>query len=261
MTSENDAPPLEPPAAVSDMPSKPKRKQSAKSQKSKSHWVRRGVRLVVLVLCALALAVLLGIVVFRVVNPVITPVMAVTKLKGETLRRDWVPLEAISPNLRLAVISSEDGQYCNHYGVDWGAVREALKEAADGGEPRGASTIPMQTVKNLFLWPNRSYVRKALEVPLAYIASAVWGKRRTMEIYLNVVEWGPGVFGAQAAARYHFGKDASQLTRHEAALMAASLPNPNVRTAGRPGPLTRKIGAAVERRMPAMEARAACVMP
>ncbi len=117
----------------------------------------------------------------------------------------------------------------------------------------------MQTVKNLFLWPSRSYLRKLLEVPLAYIAVAVWGKPRVMEIYLNVVEWGPGVFGAEAAARYHFGKPASQLTQREAALLAAALPNPSVRRPGRPGPVTRAVSGAIQGRMPLIAQRSDCV--
>lgn len=222
-------------------------------------WIKRILGALVLLVVAYGLAVLFAIVVFRVVDPPITPLMVVEKLKGETLKRDWVPLDQISKNLPVAVIAAEDGQYCRHHGVDWGAVRIALKEASRGGEPRGASTIPMQTVKNLFLWPSRSYLRKVLEVPLAYIAVAVWGKPRVMEIYLNVVEWGPGVFGAEAAARYHFGKPASQLTQREAALLAAALPNPSVRRPGRPGPVTRAVSGAIQGRMSLIAQRSDCV--
>ncbi len=222
-------------------------------------WTKRLLGALVLLVALYGLAVLLALALFRVVDPPITPLMIVEKLKGETLKRDWVPLEEISKNLPVAVIAAEDGQFCRHYGVDWGAVRIALKEASRGGEPRGASTIPMQTVKNLFLWPSRSYVRKVLEVPLAYLAVAVWGKPRVMEIYLNVVEWGPGVFGAEAASRYHFGKSAAQLTQREAALLAAALPNPSVRRPGRPGPVTRAVSNAIQGRMPLMAQRSDCV--
>ncbi|XSG81944.1 MAG: monofunctional biosynthetic peptidoglycan transglycosylase [Methyloligella sp. ZOD6] len=222
-------------------------------------WFKRIMGALVLLVVAYGLAVLLAIALFRVVDPPFTPLMAVEKLKGETLKRDWVPLKDISKALPTAVIAAEDGQFCRHRGVDWGAVRIALKEASKGGEPRGASTIPMQTVKNLFLWPSRSYLRKVLEVPLAYLAVAVWGKPRVMEIYLNVVEWGPGVFGAEAAARYHFGKPASQLTPREGALLAAALPNPGVRRPGRPGPVTRAVADAIQRRMPLIAKRTDCV--
>ena len=188
-------------------------------------WLRRIARLLLFV----AGLVFLSIVVFRFVNPPITPVMVVEKLKGNTLRRDWVPLEDISPQLPLAVIASEDGRFCVHWGVDWGAVREAVKEGGGLSGLRGASTIPMQTAKNLYLGTGRSYVRKAFEVPLAYVMSALWPKQRMMEVYLNVAQFGPGIFGAEAASRYYFHKSAADLTRHEAVQLAAALPNPRFR--------------------------------
>ena len=138
------------------------------------------------------------------------------------------------------MISSEDGHFCRHRGVDWGELKEAIESAGDG-IARGGSTISMQVVKNLFLWPSRSYLRKALEIPLAYVIEALWPKRRILEIYLNIAEWGPGIFGAEAAARYHFRKSALLLTPREAALLAVSLPNPFERQAGRPGPGTLRL--------------------
>ena len=221
------------------------------------HWLKLAAKIAIVVF----LGLLLSIVVFRFVNPPITTVMIVEKLKGHTLRREWVPLDRISPQLPLAVIAAEDGRFCQHWGVDWGAVRDAIQEAEGLGFLRGASTIPMQTAKNLYLWTWRSYVRKVLEVPLAYAISAIWPKRRVMEVYLNIVQWGPGIFGAEAASRYHFNKSASQLTRREAALLAASLPNPRVRKAGQPGGRVARIASAIERRMPAIAARAGCVRP
>ncbi len=219
-------------------------------------WARR----VALGLAIAFGALLLSIVAFRFVNPAITPVMVVEKLKGATLRRQWVPLEKISPNLRLAVLSSEDGRFCDHWGVDWGAVRDAVNAAHGLRGVRGASTIPMQTAKNVYLWTERSYLQKALEAPLAYLMSAIWPKRRMMEIYLNVAQWGPGVFGAEAASRYYFRKPASALTRRQAALLAAALPNPRIRNPAKPSRTMRRIARTVERRMPAMVRRAACVM-
>ena len=149
------------------------------------------------------------------------------------------------------MIASEDARFCSHHGVDWGAVSDVIDDIVEdvNGAPRGASTIPMQTVKNLFLWPWRSYIRKAFEVPMAYVASALWPKRRMIEIYLNIVEWGPGIYGAEAAARRHFGKSARNLNGGEAALLAAALPNPKVRRAGRPGPLTRAAAQRILSRM------------
>ena len=211
-------------------------------------------------LLVLAGVVLLSIVAFRFVNPPITPVMLVEKLKGNTLRRDWVPLEDMSRQLPLAVIASEDGRFCLHWGVDWGAVRDAVKEGGGLGGLRGASTIPMQTAKNLYLWNGRSYVRKALEAPLAYVMSLLWPKQRMMEVYLNVAQFGPGIFGAEAASRYYFQKSAAGLTRHEAVLLAAALPNPRWRNTARPSRRMLIVTRAVERRMPIIAQRSACVL-
>jgi monofunctional biosynthetic peptidoglycan transglycosylase len=219
-------------------------------------WLRRIARLLLFV----AGLVFLSIVVFRFVNPPITPVMVVEKLKGNTLRRDWVKLEDISPQLPLAVIASEDGRFCVHWGVDWGAVREAVKEGGGLSGLRGASTIPMQTAKNLYLGTGRSYVRKAFEVPLAYVMSALWPKQRMMEVYLNVAQFGPGIFGAEAASRYYFHKSAADLTRHEAVQLAAALPNPRFRNPARQSRRALIIARAVERRMPIMAQRSGCVL-
>ena len=219
-------------------------------------WLRRAARL----LLFLAAIVLFSIVVFRFVNPPITPVMLVEKLKGNTLRRDWVPLGDMSPQLPLAVIASEDGRFCVHWGVDWGAVRDAVKEGGGLGAFRGASTIPMQTAKNLYLWNGRSYTRKALEMPLAYVMSFIWPKQRMMEVYLNVAQWGPGIFGAEAASRYYFHKSAAELTRREAVLLAVALPSPRLRNPAKPSPRMLRIARAIEARMPILALRSNCVL-
>ncbi|MDA7947807.1 MAG: monofunctional biosynthetic peptidoglycan transglycosylase [Hyphomicrobiaceae bacterium] len=193
---------------------------------------------------------LLLILAYRYINPPYSALMVTNALAGRTLKHKWVKLEDISPYLVSAVVTSEDARFCRHWGVDWAEVEDALEEAEETGRgPRGASTIPMQTVKNLFLWQDRSYVRKAIEIPLAYATSAIWPKQRMLEIYLNVAEWGPGIFGAQAAARYHFRSSAARLTRREAAQLAAALPNPHVRNAGRPGPKTRRLARRMEQRL------------
>ena len=185
--------------------------------------------------------------------------MARQWLSGVSIRQQWVDFDEISPALPRAVVISEDATFCRHWGVDWSAVGEALEDAEDGGGVRGASTIPMQTAKNLFLWNGQSYIRKALEVPLAYAMSAIWPKRRVLEIYLNIAEWGPGIFGAEAAARYHFGKSASQLTPREASLLAAALPSPRTRNAGRPNGQTARIAARIGARVGREAQDAACV--
>ncbi len=162
--------------------------------------------------------------------------------------RQWVSFDDISPHLVQAVMMSEDGQYCSHAGIDWSQMRAVINEALAGEQTRGASTIPMQTAKNLFLWNGRSFVRKALELPLAIAADFVWSKRRLMEIYLNIAEWGPGIYGIEAAARHHFNVSAAKLTRRQAALLAVSLPNPYERNAGKPGRGLQRLARVIERR-------------
>lgn len=186
------------------------------------------------ILLVLALVVFLLVPIYAFVHPVST-VMLGRWITGKPVTRIWKPLDEISPNLVRAVIAAEDARYCAHSGVDWVEVNHAIEDADDLDGVRGASTIPMQAAKNLFLWPGRQFVRKALEVPLAYYMSLMWTKRRLIEVYLNVAEWGPnGEFGAEAAARRAFGKSAVALLPPEAALLAAVLPNPKKRNAARP---------------------------
>jgi monofunctional biosynthetic peptidoglycan transglycosylase len=174
-------------------------------------------------------------------------------LAGTEVERSWVPLERISPHLMRAVILSEDSGFCRHGGVDWAALEEAIES------DRGGSTITMQVVKNLFLWPSRSYVRKAIEIGLAYLVEALWSKRRILEIYLNIAEWGDGVFGAEAAAQTHFGKRAARLTAEEAALLAVVLPNPIERTAGAPSLVTDRLASRLLVRMRTSRASLSCI--
>ena len=157
-------------------------------------------------------------------------------LSGQRVERSVVSLERMGPHLPVMVTVAEDARFCSHWGVDFQELKEAIDEA-EFGEARGASTITQQTVKNLFLWPGRSYVRKALEMPLAMWFDLILSKRRILEIYLNIAEWGPdGVFGAQAAARRAFDKPAATMSPREAALLASALPNPIARDPRRPGP-------------------------
>ena len=163
---------------------------------------------------------------YRQLPPPVTPLMVIRLFEGEGLKKRWMPLERISGHLPRAVIALEDNNFCRHAGVDWGEVFDALADYFKGRDLRGASTITMQTSKNLFLWPGRSVLRKAFEAPLTVLLESFWSKRRIIEVYLNVAEWGPGIYGAESAARTYFGKPAAQLTRREASLLAAVLPNP-----------------------------------
>lgn len=208
-----------------------KTRSLAKTRGTKRRFpIRRMIWRTIFILAALPFLVAL---VYRFVPPVST-LMIGRWLALESVDRQWVPLDAIAPDLVRAVIAAEDARFCRHGGVDWVALNDVLDDAGDDGPARGASTITMQTVKNVFLWPGRSYIRKGLELPLAMIVDVIWGKPRTMEIYLNVAEWGEGIFGAEAAARRYFGKAARQLTRREAALLASALPNPIRRDPRRP---------------------------
>jgi monofunctional glycosyltransferase len=161
------------------------------------------------------------------VLPVPSTLMLKRHVLGQPVDRRWVPLERISPHLVNAVVGAEDQRFCEHWGVDFEALRDVLED--EDGPSRGASTLTMQTVKNVYLWHGSSYIRKAIEIPLSLVVDMLWGKRRVMEVYLNVAEWGPGVFGAEAAAQSYFKVGASQLTPAQAARLAAALPNPVTR--------------------------------
>ena len=211
-------------------------------------------------LLALAGLVLALVILYRWVDPPASTLMLGQRLAGTPITQRWVPLARISPNLPLAVILSEDGRFCRHSGVDWGELKEAIESAGDG-VARGGSTISMQVVKNLFLWPSRSFFRKALEFPLALWLDRVLGKRRVLEIYLNIAEWGPnGEFGIEAAARRAFDKSAADLDAHEAALLAAVLPNPHRRDARQPGVQLGRLAAIYRSRAATFRGVASCIL-
>lgn len=179
-------------------------------------------------------------------------------LRGESVQREWLPLNHMSTALVRGAIAAEDARFCKHGGVDWQALRSVAEEALEGEKPRGASTITMQLMKNLFLWPDRSYVRKVLEVPMALTADVLLGKRRIIELYLNVAELGNGIYGVQAAAQAHYGQSARWLQEDDAAKLMAILPNPK----RNPKALSPEVAAYARR----IEARAGhvqtdCVLP
>ncbi len=221
--------------------------------------MRRLVRnLIILVLAVLLIPYVIAPL-YRFVDPVSTP-MLWRWVTGKRVTRIVVPLNRIAPALRLAVIIAEDGTFCRNRGIDLGAIREAMQQSDELGETRGASTITQQTAKNLFLWEGRSFIRKALEFPLALWLNLVLPKRRVLEIYLNIAEWGPnGEFGAEAGARLAFGKSARDLTPAEAAELAAILPNPVRRSARIPSVLVRRLAALYERRSLEFSGLDACV--
>ena len=212
-------------------------------------FARRWFRRIGLAGIALAVAPFALIALYAVpsVHPVST-LMIGDALRGQSYERVWTPLDEFPDALIASVLASEDGRFCAHGGVDWSAVAEVARDAIAGERTRGASTITMQTVKNLFLPPSRSFVRKAVEVPLAKFANLLWGKRRTLEIYLNIAEWAPGSYGAAAGSRFWFGRDVRRLSRSQAARLAVTLPSPNVRNPADPGPRVSALARLNEQR-------------
>jgi monofunctional glycosyltransferase len=182
---------------------------------------------------------------YTVVRPVSTLMLA-RIVEGKSYQRVYVPLKIIAPIALASVVASEDASFCENDGVDWGSLREVLSGAGEHGPSRGASTITMQTAKNLFLWPGRSTIRKGIEIGMALVMGEAWSKARTLEIYLNIAEWGDGLYGIEAAAQRYFRKGASQLNPHEAALLATALPNPILRNPERPTSLQRRLAGSLE---------------
>jgi len=216
------------------------------NRRSLRRWVRRG--LIAAAVLALIPIVLTFLYLPSFVHPVSTLMLKdLTTFSGYDRR--WVSIDDVAPVLAHSVIMSEDGQFCFHRGVDLGELRGVVDDALAGEATRGASTITMQTVKNLFLWSRPlGSVRKVVELPLAVYFDAVMSKRRIMEIYLNIAEWGPGIYGIEAAAQHHFGIPAKQLSRRQAALLAVTLPNPIARNPAKPGPGLRRLANLIERR-------------
>lgn len=208
---------------------------------------RRAASAAFLIFAGWFVAVLLLIVAYRFIDPPFSMLMAQRFLTGTAIDKEWVPIDRISANLSRAVIVAEDGRFCQHWGVDPVETMNAIRRSS-GGYPRGASTITMQVAKNLFLVPTKSYLRKMVEIPLTFAIELVWSKTRILEVYLNIVEWGPGVFGAEAASRAHFGRPAAALSSRQAAQLAAVLPNPIVRDAGAPGPRTARKATVIQTR-------------
>jgi monofunctional biosynthetic peptidoglycan transglycosylase len=211
-----------------------------------------------------ALAILAGlpaalILIYRFVPPPITPLMLIRMAEGAGIAKRWMPLSRISPNAADAVITSEDNRFCIHHGFDFGAIREAVEEYRDRGELRGASTISMQTAKNLFLWPGRSWLRKGAEAYLTVLLEFLWPKQRILEVYLNIAEWGDGIYGIEAAAEANFRKPAAKLTRHEAALLAAVLPDPRGWRANPPDSYVAERAEEIAGRIPQLGELLSCV--
>lgn len=228
-------------------PSRPPPTRRFRPPRQGGGWLGKLFALLFFLVFVLPLA---WVAIYRFLPPPATPLMLIRASQGEGMSYRWRPLERISPALVQALVAAEDARFCQHQGFDFEAMEKAMESNEKRPDKvRGGSTISQQTAKNAFLWPRRSLVRKGVEAYFTGLIEALWGKRRIMEIYVNIAEWGPGVYGAQAASRKWFGKDADKLTRTEAARLAAILPSPRKWRAAKPGPYvkrrSRKIGAAV----------------
>lgn len=177
------------------------------------------------------------------------PVTATMLLDDNGITKDWVPLSEISPNLTRAVIAAEDGKFCSHNGFDGDAIAKAIEYNSQGGRIRGGSTISQQTAKNAFLWQGGGYFRKGLEAYFTFLIEKIWGKKRIIEVYLNIAETGIGTYGAQASAQRYFKKDAADLTKIEAARIAAALPLPKKRAVNGASGFTRRYGNTIAARI------------
>ena len=205
-------------------------------------------------LLILALIPIGGVALHRFLPPLFTVLMVKQAVAGHGMDYRWRSLDRISPRLVEAVIAAEDARFCRHHGFDVEAIQKALEaneraEQRGSGKVRGGSTISQQTAKNVFLWPGRDWVRKGLETGYTGLIELAWGKRRIMEMYLNVAEWAPGVYGAEAASRHWFGKSADELTAREAARLAAILPSPRRYKAANSGPYVRRRASRIQAAM------------
>lgn len=180
------------------------------------------------------------VILYRFINPPITPLMVIRYVKHDPkygkkqLKKDWVDIKKISPNLILAAVAAEDNKFTEHFGIDFEAIQDAFKHNQNHRRIHGGSTITQQTAKNVFLWPRRSYFRKGLETYFTFLIEIFWSKKRIMEVYLNVIEMGRGIYGAEIASKTYFHKPAAKLTRDEAAMLAAIFPSPRRRNPAKP---------------------------
>ncbi len=216
-------------------------------------FLKKIFKTILYLIVAFVLVSCISVFLYKFINPPITPLMLIRLATGEAsdINKTWVDYEDISSHLFRACIAAEDAKFNSHEGIDWQSVENAKRynEMHKGKKMRGASTITMQTAKNVFLWNGRNFVRKGLEAYFTVLIEAVWGKKRILEVYVNVVEWGDGVYGVEAAAQKYFKKSAKNLTRYEAALLAAVLPNPRKFSPANPSAYIKKRANKIQARM------------
>ena len=228
---------------------KRKRRKKGKRKKTVQNRLRFALRAGVAGFALLLGGSLLWAVSYRVASPPGTLLMLQRKMSGDVIIHPWTRLEDISPNLVTAVIAAEDTRFCLHNGIDFEAIDKALEDSKKGKKLRGASTISQQTAKNAFFWNGGGWVRKGGEAWMTMLIETFWPKRRIMEVYLNLAEWGDGNFGAEAAAQARFGKSAKDLSAYEAALLASVLPSPQKWRVDPPGPYVRSRSHTISSRM------------
>jgi monofunctional biosynthetic peptidoglycan transglycosylase len=232
--------------------------KSSKAQPG-SRWRRIGRRLVQAAVAFFGISLVM-VVLYGFMPVFVTPLMILRLFEGEGISKDWVSYDNISPDVFRAVVAAEDNLYCQHYGFDVDAILGAFKKNQKGKRIYGGSTISQQTAKNVFLWPGSNIVtrglRKGFEAYFTPLQELFWGKRRILEVYVNVIEWGHGVYGVEAAAQFHFKKSAAELTKREAALLAAVLPNPRRWAAGKPTGYISRRANSILRRMDQLPAQA-----
>lgn len=220
--------------------SAPKPRRKFKSKKTSSSFVAKAIRVTLIAVAAILVATVLVVLPFRWINPPTTAFMVFDDVEFAAIQHRWVPWDDMSDSLAIAVIASEDQRFLQHYGIDFASIQKSLESAKRGNRMRGASTITQQVAKNIYLWRGRSFLRKGMEAYLALWVDALWPKRRIMEIYLNIAELGPGIYGVGTASDTYFGKPPARINDAEAALLAAVLPNPVRLNAGKPSEYLRE---------------------
>ncbi|MBA3901984.1 MAG: monofunctional biosynthetic peptidoglycan transglycosylase [Bacteroidetes bacterium] len=214
--------------------------------KKKNGFLKKAYRFILKLIIGFFVLSIFSVIIFRWVPIPVTPLMLIrlaeqaSEGKDLKLNKEWVPMEKISHHLPIAVVASEDQRFLKHYGFEFDAMKRAMEHNKKGKRIRGGSTISQQTAKNVFLWHGRNYLRKGLEVYFTALIEFFWSKERIMEVYLNVIEMGDGIYGAQAASKKYFNTDAQKLTPHQAATIAAILPNPRKYSASKPGPYIQR---------------------
>lgn len=217
--------------------------------------MRRFTRLLAKLIAAFLVSTILMVCLYRIAPVYLTPLMVIRAAQQivsgnrPVWHHDWVPIERISPHLIQAVVASEDNLFMEHWGFDFEQIKRAIKENKRRSKPRGASTISQQTAKNVFLWPQSSFIRKGFEVYFTLLIELAWGKQRIMEVYLNSIEMGKGIYGAESVARLHFNKSAAKLTARESATIAATLPNPLKFNSAKPSPYIERRRGQIQRLM------------